>query len=196
MKTLTILSQKGGCGKTTIAVHLLAYAATQGLSAGLVDLDPQESALDWNMSREPVDRFVAGNKLTALPVGLRIVDTPPSSDAKAALAAGAADFILIPTRAARFDLNAVESTLEICRYARKPHAVILNAVPHNNRTGQEAEAAMRDAGVPLVPLMIINRVAFSHAVINGGAVHEFEPDGKAAAEIRQLFAWIKGRMDL
>jgi chromosome partitioning protein len=191
------MTQKGGSGKTTISVHLLAYARSQGLDAALVDLDPQASALNWNSKREPTRQFPAYDKLPA-PKGLDlvIIDTPPHSDRTAAMAAAAADFVLIPFRPAQFDMDALPSTLEICRLAKRKCAVVLNAVPHNNRTGQEAQESLREDGVPLLPVQIINRVAFSHAVIDGRAVHEFEPEGKAAREIAMLYTWIQKEMRL
>jgi chromosome partitioning protein len=195
MKTLTILSRKGGAGKTTLSVHLAALAQSQGLCVALIDLDPQESALIWNSKRDDALRLHMATKLPT-PAGfdLCIVDTPPHSDKTAALAAGAADFVLIPARPAQFDLDALPSTLEICRLARKKCAVVLNAVPHNNRQGADAADALREGRIPMIPDVITQYVAFSHAVIDGRAVHEFDPAGKAAGQIRGLFDWLRKEM--
>jgi chromosome partitioning protein len=87
------------------------------------------------------------------------------------------DFILMPCRPARFDLKAIDSTAQIAKLARTPAAVVINAAPR----GKLAEEA---------------RAAYSHAVIDGRSVHEYEPYGKAAAEIDALFAYVRQIMNV
>jgi chromosome partitioning protein len=198
MKTLTILGQKGGAGKTSLAVHLAVCARLAGLSVALIDLDPQGSALRWNGRRPPDKAFTNSSKLPVSERGfdLAIVDTPPHTARVAAEAAGVADFILLPTRPAQFDLDALHSSLEICKYARKPHAVVLNAVPHNNQQGAEAAQLLEAHGVRLVPSVVTQLVAISRAVNDGRSVHEYDEKGRAAGDIQRLYDWIAGEMRL
>ena len=198
MKTLVILAQKGGSGKTTVAVHMAVCAARQGLKTAILDIDPQRSAYNWNESR-PEDRkldAVAADigQLAGLlqraklgGVELAIVDTAPHSTGDAAIAAKLADYLLIPCRPARFDLDAVASTLELAKVANTPAAVVINAAATRGRLAEEARGALARQGATVIETVLHQRVAYSHAVIDGRSVHEYEPEGAAAAEIDELY---------
>ena len=206
MKTLAIIAQKGGSGKTTLAVHMAVCATRQNLRTALIDLDPQGSAHDWNESREDGDKLDAvkagSGQLAALlkqakaaGADLVIVDTAPHSDSAAAMVAQLADFVLIPCRPARFDLKAIGSTAQIAKLAKTPAAVVINAAPRG-RLAEEARAALEQQGITVIEPVLQQRAAYSHAVIDGRSVHEYEPDGKAAAEIDALFACVRQVMKL
>ncbi len=197
MKIWAIEAQKGGAGKTTIAVHMAVCAARQGLRTALIDIDPQRSAFKWNQSRPPEKQLdcvagaapdLAGFLATAKAGGvdLAIIDTAPHSNADGARAAQLADLVLIPCRPARFDLDAILSTLEIVRAANTPAFVIINAAPRGKLAG-EAKAALERQGATVIETVLHHRAAYSHAVIDGRSVHEYEPDGTAAAEIQELY---------
>jgi len=201
MKTLAIMSQKGGSGKTTLAVHLAAYAIGQKVKAALIDLDPQASAHKWNERRTEHDPIspkldlvqgtaaqLAGFLKLAEDNGLAlvIIDTAPHSNSAAALVAQRADFVLMPCRPAVFDLDAIASTVEIVASAETSAAVVLNTAPRG-KLADEARAALEGQGITVLPSSIYQRAAYSHAVIDGRAVHEYEPEGKAAEEIAGLY---------
>ena len=197
MKTLAIIAQKGGSGKTTVAVHTAVCAARRKLKTAIIDIDPQSSAFQWNESRPDGRKLdaVKGDvrqlssllaKAQAGGIDLVIIDTAPHSDSAAAIAAQLADFVLIPCRPARFDLDAVASTVDIAKAAKTPAAVVLNAAPRG-RLAEEARAALQRQGVTVIETVLHQRAAYSHAVIDGRSVHEYEPEGKAAAEIDQLY---------
>lgn len=201
MKTLAIVAQKGGSGKTTIAVHIAVCARRQNLHTALIDLDPQGSAFDWNESRAGGDKLDAvkatAGQLAALldqakaaGADFVIVDTAPHSDSVAAIVARLSDFILMPCRPARFDLKAIGSTAQIARLAGTPSAAVINAAPRGKIVG-EARAALEAQDIEVVGPVLQQRVAYSHAVIDGLSVHEYEPKGKAAAEIGKLFKHLK-----
>lgn len=198
MKILAIIAQKGGSGKTTVAVHMAVCAARQKLRTAIIDLDPQGSAFDWNESREDGDKLDAvrasPGQLAALlkqaraaGADLVIVDTAPHSDSAAAIAAQLADFVLMPCRPARFDLKAIGATAQIAKLAKTPAAVVINAAPRG-KLAEEARAALEQQGITVMDAVLQQRAAYSHAVIDGRSVHEYEPDGKAAWEIDTLFA--------
>ena len=206
MKTLAIISQKGGSGKTTIAVHMAVCAIRQNLHTAIIDIDPQGSAYDWYLSRAEKNELNAVktsvNQLAALlkqaqagGADLVIVDTAPHSDSAAAIAAQLADFVLMPCRPARFDLKAIGSTSQIARLAKTPASVVINAAPRG-KLADEAREALRLQGIDVLSPVLQQRVAYSHAVIDGSSVHEYEPDGKAAEEIDELFVCLKGIMKL
>lgn len=202
MKIWAIESQKGGSGKTTTAVHMAVCASRRGLKTALIDIDIQRSASNWNQSR-PEDRRLdcvtgtaaelAGFLEQARTGGIElvIIDTAPHSNADGALAAQLADLVLIPCRPARFDLDAVVSTLQIVRAANTPAIVIINAAPRGKLVG-EAKAALERQGATVLETVLHQRAAYGHAVIDGRSVHEYEPNGAAAAEIEELYNCITG----
>ena len=206
MKTLAIIAQKGGSGKTTKAVHMAVCAMRQKLHTALIDLDPQGSAYDWFLSRPDNNKLnaVQANvgQLAALLKQAKlggadfvIVDTAPHSDSAAAITAQLADFILIPCRPARFDLKAISSTMEIVKLAKKPAAAVINAAPRG-KLSEEAKEALKQQGINVVDTVLQQRAAYSHAVIDGQSVHEYEPEGKAAEEIDELFICLKKLLKL
>ena len=119
MRTVAIISQKGGAGKTTLAVHLAAAAAAEAVSL-IIDTDPQATAsrwAQWRAGKEPevidcgapsllADKLA---KAEALGAELVVIDTPPHADAMARHAAKLADLILVPCRPRAFDLAAIEA---------------------------------------------------------------------------------------
>ena len=141
MKTLAIVSQKGGVGKTTVAVHVAVAAARAGYSVAIIDLDPQATAAQWGDWRNGEAGGDVNPVVVAAPharlgptlkeaekmgVDLVVLDTPPAADAAAVAAARAADLVIIPTRASAFDLHAIRTTAELVRVAQKPAAVLLS----------------------------------------------------------------------
>ena len=202
MKTLAIVSQKGGCGKTTLAVHLAAFARLQGLHPAIVDLDPQASAYKWNSRRMENDATSprldaiqsSADKLTAMQqladenrVDLLLLDTAPHANKAAALAAQCADAVLIPCRPATFDLDAMLSTWEIVKATGKPAAIVLNAARRNKRKVAEAREALASIGATVLQTVMHDWVALEDALTDGRAVHEYEPTGKAAEELALLY---------
>lgn len=207
MKTLALLARKGGAGKTTLAVHLAVIAAQSGRRVLLVDTDPQRSAAGWWRSRSAdVPELVecdASRLATVLEaaqadgVDLVVVDTRPSVEADTTAAARLADLVLIPTRPAIFDLRAIAATVEVVQAAHRPAAIVLNAAPPPGRGSAEttltaeARRALSVYGRPVAPVAVAQRAALAHALVAGLAVSEFEPNGRAAAELTALFRFVE-----
>lgn len=201
MKTIAIISQKGGSGKTTVAVHLAVCAERAGQVAAIIDLDPQASATEWASRREvesPEVIRAAPEQLAALleqakanGADFAIVDTAPHSDRAATIAASLADVILIPCRPAAFDVAAIPTTLDILKLAKAKDraAILLNAVPPQGKSGDEAAEGLSTLA-RVSSVRMGQRAAYSHAVNDGRSVEEFEPHGKAAEEIRALYHYI------
>jgi chromosome partitioning protein len=197
MKTIAVVSQKGGVGKSTLAVHLAALAAkTQKVI--LMDLDPQGSAMEWGSRRgdRPPDIMPAhpaslGREIERASndgYSLAIIDTAPHADHAALQAARAADLIVVPCRPATFDLAAISATLDLCKLANKQAVVVINAAPIRSRVVQEAIDAVTEKGATVSPVVVRQRVAYQHCLIDGRTAGEFEPDGAAADEIAALLA--------
>jgi chromosome partitioning protein len=203
LKTVTIISQKGGSGKTTIAVHLAVCAELAKNRAAIIDLDPQGSAMEWANRRQASTPEVITATPEQLPVLLKqasangahltIIDTAPHSDRAAIAAANLADLVLIPCRPATFDIAAIGTTLSVLKLsqAKDRAAILLNAILPRSALIDEAEAGL-SAMAPVVPVRMHQRVAYAHAINDGLGVEEYEPQGKAAEEIRALYRWIMG----
>jgi chromosome partitioning protein len=200
MKTIAVLSQKGGTGKTTLALHLAVAAEAAGHMAAVIDLDPQSSAGGWGESRQaesPTVVIAHAPRLVSIlqaaaanGASLAILDTAPHSQGDALAAAQAADAVLIPCRPGILDLRAISATVQIVRLANKPAVVVLNACPPQGRVlADEAAEAVRGYGVDMAPVRLTQRAAFTHALAGGQTAQEYEPDGKAAEEVRQLYEW-------
>jgi chromosome partitioning protein len=197
MKTLAIIAQKGGSGKTTVAVHLAVCAAHHGKATGIIDLDPQGSAAKWSEVRNqktPQVTTATQSQLGRLLENAQkaktdfvIIDTAPHSDSDAAMAAQLADFVLIPSRPMFFDLHAILSTYDIAQLSKTPAAIVLNGVPPRGSLTDEAREALQGQNIRVVEPVLYHRSAYFNALFDGRSVQEYEPKGKAAAEIEHLY---------
>ena len=201
MKTVAIVSQKGGSGKTTLAVHLAVCAQRHYKTVAVIDLDPQASALEWYSRREAETPEVTTSTPEQLPVLLAqarengadfaILDTAPHSDRAATTAAQLADLVVIPCRPSAFDIAAIGTTLNLMKLtnALQKTVILLNAAPPRGALTDTAEKGLSEI-VPVIPVRMHNRAAYSHAINSGHSVEEYDPQGKAAEEIRALYNWI------
>jgi chromosome partitioning protein len=202
MKTVALLSQKGGSGKSTLAVHLAVIAQAAGRRTVIVDLDPQRSAAGWWETRAadtpemvetvPGELRAVLDAARADGVALCVIDTRPSADVDAATAAALADLVLIPTRPAIFDFKAIGATVNIVTAAKAPAFIVLNGTPASRGFGEasttaDARRALADYDTPIAPVSIGLRAALAHALVDGRAVNEFDPAGKAALEMTKLW---------
>jgi chromosome partitioning protein len=201
MKIISIISQKGGAGKTTLAVHLAVAAEKKGLRTIVFDLDPQASATTWADKRENPSPMIIPVQVPRLEsfmneakkqgADLIIIDSAPHADSASLEASKVADLILIPCRPSAFDLQAIRATLSLAAIAAKPAYVVLNAIPPQGKVGEEAKQVLEKVGVQIVPYALHNLIAFSHCLNDGRTAQEFDPKGKASQEIYQLFQWVK-----
>lgn len=200
MKTIALIAQKGGTGKTTLALSLAVAAHQDGKIAVIIDLDPQASACNWGDRRrldapvivdaQPARLQRAIDKAAESGVDLVIIDTPARSEQSALAAAKAADLILIPCRPQIYDLETIPASREIVALAGdKPALVILNAVPPRQSRKDGALAAVKALGVPVCPYMIGARSAFGDSAALGRSVLEYDPGGKASEEIKDIYKY-------
>lgn len=203
MKILAVISQKGGVGKTTLATGLAVAAELDGKSVALFDLDPQASACFWSDRRKasgkgetPVVRDVNYNRLPHSIEAMRkagcdlvILDCPPVHRDIADAAISAADMVLIPTRAEALDIRAMMQTVRLVQQLDKSPSVVLTFCPPSGAEIEQAREIIAQLGAELVPVAIHHRKAFSRAQQEGLTAQEYDPTGKAAGEIQQLYAY-------
>jgi chromosome partitioning protein len=204
MFTLSIISQKGGTGKTTVAVQLAATAAKVGEAVVVIDLDPQTNALNWKDRREaenPVVLSVQVSRLrqtveTARANGadLVIIDTAGKAESAAIEAARLSDLVLVPSLGDVFDMETLPTVRTLIRAGGDPPAFVLyNAIhPQGSKIADQLKAMTADyCGLPACPVHLTRRATHSDAALQGKAVHEIEPQGKADAEFERLYLFIK-----
>lgn len=202
MRTIAIISQKGGTGKTTLALNLAVAAILKKQASLIIDLDPQASASGWGDLRENEQPAVVSAQAARIAQILEaaassggqyvILDTAPHSEKGALEAARKADLILVPCRPALLDLNAINHTFDLANLAKKPCTVILNQVPHQGPLADQAAQSIKQQGGQVCPVRIHHRAAFVHSLTAGLGAQEFEPQGKAAEEIEALYKWTLG----
>lgn len=210
MQTITLTTQKGGVGKTSICASLAVAAMQAGENVVALDLDPQGSLGAWGDTREAaapaVDRLAA-DRLTELPAildalkaqgfTLAILDTAGVSSTGGNLAMQVATLALVPARPSRLDLQATMPTIEtLMRLGmRDRFAFVLNQCPPGRGAARATEAAngLSMFGVLAEPSLTL-RADHQDAIASGQGVTEYAPDGKAADEIRALWVWADRKM--
>jgi chromosome partitioning protein len=201
MDVIAVIAQKGGTGKTTLALSLAVEAQRRGLAAAVIDLDPQATATNWGDRRDAETPVI----VSAQPARLRhvldaareqgaqlvLIDTPARSEQAALEAAKAACLILVPCRPAIYDLETVATTAELVGYAGgRPVAVILNGVPPRGGKGEQAADVIRSLTLSVCPASFGYRAAFNDAGALGLTAAEYDPEGKAAHEIELVYEFV------
>ncbi|MGU3541007.1 nucleotide-binding protein [Methylobacterium sp. A54F] len=209
MRTIVLVTQKGGVGKTTLAASLAVAASEAGEKVVALDLDPQGSLADWSGTRTAdtpaVDRLPI-ERLGDLPAILKalgergftlaILDTAGIASTGGNLAMQAADLALIPARPSSLDLKATMPTIEALMrlQMRERFAFVLNQCPPGRSSrANEAATGLGVFGVLADP-QIISRNDHQDAIAAGLGVTEYAPQGKAAEEVRGLWAWADRKM--
>lgn len=191
----SIISQKGGAGKTTIATNIAVQAVFDNLSVCLVDLDPQATSSVWHSARDSEDIGLEvchppmlPRLLERLDYDVIIIDTPPHNDAAASAAAQVADICVLPIRPSAFDLSAIQDTIELIKRHDVQYHVILNSVPANSTVASAAAEFLAELGVNSICGQTGQRMDFQHAAAEGKAVVEINPNSKSANEIMNVWS--------
>jgi chromosome partitioning protein len=213
MHILALISRKGGTGKSTLAIGLAGAALEAGHQVCVVEADPLGSISNWRGRRDRATPAVESvhdghslfqrlRKLAADGVTLAIIDTAGGWSDMFNAAVSAADLCLIPARPSLADIEASGSAMAPVRAADKPFAFVLNQTPvRSYRVGNatsalcEAASAFGLGDIIAVPAIVM-RNDQQDALRLGLTVTEFAGDGKSATEIRELWQWVKARLDL
>ena len=211
MHTIVLATQKGGSGKTTLAIGLALAAIQAGHTVRLIETDSQGTLSNWQSRRpyaepmvEPV--YSAGDieaRLQSLRhsgVTLTIIDTAGGVSAATKTAICCADLCLIPARPSVADIEAAASTLNLIRACDKPFAFVLNQTPIRGQRVSNAATVLSDEAVPdmagvLALPYIVMRNDHQDALGLGLAVVEYAPTSKSADEVRGLWQWVEAKLN-
>ena len=200
MRILTLASQKGGTGKTTLAAHLAVEAERSKTGpVAVIDTDPQGSlAAWWNTREAAIPLFAAVNiaqltdplqRLRQQGIKLVIIDTPPQTLDTINNANAVADFVLIPARPSPHDLRAVATMVEMVEEAKKPFCFVINGATPRSIIAKQAVSALAEHG-KVAPATIHQRVDFAASMVDGRTVSELAPESPSAREIALLWEYV------
>ncbi|MCW5731594.1 MAG: ParA family protein [Alphaproteobacteria bacterium] len=205
-RIITVAQQKGGAGKTTLAIHLAIHWAERGRRVALLDIDPQGSLIAWWRGRQgggdlPLDcQAVSGwrvsNEIERLKRAndIVLVDSPPHAATEAKLAIRAADLVLMPVQLSPMDFWATRPTLQLAVAEKRPILMVLNRVAPRGSGQDRIRAQIEAADLPVARASLGNRAAFAASLLEGRGVTEHEPASSAALEIRALADELEERL--
>lgn len=208
---VAVVNQKGGCGKTTIATNLAAMFAAEGREVLLVDADPeQRSAMNWCADRPEHLPKIHSSSLPARNLRkdadairrkweMVIIDGGARVTEHAHAAVAAADWLIIPVKPSKVDLDATAQFLDVVQsdMAKRDDlsgGLLLNQLQEGTAVGNAARAQLGGWDFPVFKSALHSYVAFSEAVWQGQSVVEYQPRGKAASDIEAFFKELKRAM--
>jgi chromosome partitioning protein len=201
MRTIALIAQKGGVGKSTLAINLAVAAMQAGETVIGIDTDQQGTLAAWAASRSvttPAIAHIGPREIANLgPLlasardrySIAIIDTAGTDSPITHAAMSAADLCLVPLRPTRPDGIAVRPTVEALMIGKRRFGFVLSQCPSHNARAREMAAGLTSIGLLAEPV-ICTRADYQDGYAAGQGVTEYAPDGKAAAEIRKLWDWI------
>jgi chromosome partitioning protein len=203
MRVLAFVTQKGGAGKSTLVISCAVAAVEAGHKVLILDMDPQGTAEAWYKDREADTPKLASINAVDLPRALEgakaegfdfvFIDTPGRDDTAVTWAIRGADFCIIPCRPSPADMKATPPTVAVVQRLEKPAAFVLMQAPPRGPRIQEAAAGLGMLGM-VAPVHLVSRHSYQDAQGAGLGVTEFEPEGKAAQEVKELWKWITRKL--
>lgn len=200
MRVISFVSQKGGSGKTTLCFSIGVAAYEAGRKVLMLDLDRQASLRDWYADREAEEPEVDTVELPKLEEALGgleklgfdyvFIDTPGKDDPANSKAITLSDFCIIPCRPTPGDMKAIRPTIANVDRVGKPTAFVLTQTPPKSFRVTEAKTALSMLGL-VATTSIVQRNDHQDAQGAGLGVTEYDPNGKAAKEVRELWQWIE-----
>ena len=209
-KVITISQQKGGTGKTTLAVHLaMAFIKYHNLKVAIIDTDPQGSLGKWFMIRS--ERKVSNENLTFKTASLWgaqyesktlkndhdivIIDTPPKIESDARPSIEAADLVLIPMAASHVDFWATGAIVEIAKKANKKILAQINRSSQRSKLIDKTKDFIKSLDLQSTDSIIGNRQIYTSSMGEGKTAVEKQRKGNAVDEIKKLSGQILNQLN-
>ena len=200
MYTVAVVMEKGGVGKTTVALNLAVAAVQNGRSAAVIDIDQQATASKWTDRRTTEKPWVvptltarlaaAIQQAEAQGVELVVIDTPPHSGTDAVEAARRADLVLLPVEPHLFTLETLPKLGDLLKLAGNPPALfVINKAATQGTEATNAADYIKAQGFSVSPVILHSRAAHRHATNVGKVAAEYDPNSKAAQEAIQLYTY-------
>jgi chromosome partitioning protein len=201
---LAVVARKGGVGKSTLARSLAVQALLDGQKAAIIDTDEQATSFKWSRRRKesaPAVVQLDGRKLVDVVADLKgrgatfiVIDTPPHDQPIINVAAEASDAALIITQPFPDDLQEVGVAAAILTRTAKAAGIILNNTPPRAHALTMARAALTAFPMPTCPTALTHLMSHPYASAEGQTAQEREPKSKAAAELAEVWAWLKSNI--
>lgn len=205
---IAFVNQKGGVGKSTLAINVAGCMARQGMKVLFVDADPQASSLDWAAARLEESPFavvgmprpVIHKELPQLEKGYShvVIDCPPSVLQLTQSVVGASDVVVVPVQPSPFDVWAAEALLKVIDDASavlNPELKTVFAINRkivNTAIGRDIVSSLEEYGKPVLAAHVCQRITFAESVAQGKTVFELDEKSAASAEIEALTSEILG----
>ncbi|MBV7439739.1 ParA family partition ATPase [Aeromonas sp. sif2416] len=200
MFVISVLNQKGGSGKTTIATHLSRAFQLVGYDVLLIDSDPQGSSRDWAAVRDDQPVLVVGIDRPTIERDIKavshkdviVIDGAPQAADLAISAIKASDLVLIPVQPSPYDVWAASDLVDLVKQrieitdGRLKAAFIVSRAIKNTKIGAEIKEALEGYGLPVLGARITQSVAYPSTAATGTTVLDAEPNSNAALEVREL----------
>jgi chromosome partitioning protein len=195
MKVISFAAQKGGCGKSSLAISSAVLAA-RNKRVLLIDADPQSTALQWRAGRNgdppEVRRFQAG-LVAKDEFDFVFIDTPGHIEGNLSGALKLSTFVLVPTRPTLADARAMPPIAKMLTALKRPFAFVLTQVQGRGTRADETAAALAALG-DVAPVRTVQRVVWQDAYAASLGVSEYEPSGAATRELNALWQWLNARL--
>lgn len=198
---ISFVNQKGGVGKTTLALNVAGCLALNKRRVLFIDADPQGSALDWAESREKESLFnviglpkaVVHKEIEELSKGYDnvVIDSPPSVHTLAKSVIAAADMVIVPVQPSPYDIWAAQATIDLLEDVgtindNLKSAFVINRKISNTAIGRDVRETLNNFSIPTFKAQVTQRVIFAESAASGKVVIEHEPSSLAAKEVKNL----------